>query len=229
MKKGILGLTLVVLVLGTALAATAAELPSSTRQLVALTVSFHRLVTDSEVQTFLKDNHALPFAVFTCAGDLCGVHRIAQSKASVGLVAEAREKAIEMEDNAERGIGGRAQSLIHGRSEKDFVANSDLVEQGQGLLRIAKSVDLLKARAIGGEAIIYGLQVLVSRADAEHLTSVAGITAAPGRLEFTKGGLRVVPPVPEQPINIATNRESKETTISAEEVYEEISRLSLKQ
>jgi hypothetical protein len=227
MKKNLF-LAAIFLGLGLVVAATASELQRSTHQLTSITISFHRLVPDAEVQSLLEANHALAFAIFTCGGDLCGVYRVAQSQASVNLVIAAREKAVEMEDNAERGLAGRAASLIHDRSEQDFEVSSDLIGQGQNLLKVANSVEVLKTRAADGDAIIYGMQALVSREDAERLMNTPGITAELAGFELTKGGLRMVPPVPERPTESALNSGREKAVVPVNSIYEELSRLSVK-
>lgn len=91
---------------------------------------------------------------YSCTmGDLYGVHRVDNTKATSSIVGEARQRTIEMQEAALKGILARSRSLVDGKSQQDFLSNPEEIDRGRSLIGRSKVAASLKRRGEGANLL----------------------------------------------------------------------------
>ncbi len=134
------------------------------------TLHFSTVQAEGRLKTLLQQHSLAPFGVFMTLDDQYGRHYVRPEKASVAVIDAARSTSREMENKYGKSLTVRAKLAAEGK----------LPQQAQERIAAANERRQNRSTALDrGRPIIYGLWVAGSKASADAISRVPGVTVTP--------------------------------------------------
>jgi len=184
-------------VLPTAAERIAAWKQANPGQPLPASVKFDRLLTTGQVDALVRQSGVAPYAVYMWSEGMTGIHRVDRSKARPGVVAEARQRTLEMKEQALVSIAFRAKLFVTANPREKVESQGELASDARSLLIRRDQNEKMLTAVRRGAPMIYGLEVVGTEQQLAALVaspSVAGWEPA----AILKWG-RVAVPHPKPP------------------------------
>jgi hypothetical protein len=136
-------------------------------QVEQFTIRFESVQPEGRIKTLLQQHSLIPFAVFMTLDDQYGRHYVGPSKANLQAIDQARSITRQMEDGYGRSLAHRAKLASEGK----------LPAQAQERIAAVNTRRQNRVSSLDrGRPIIYGLWVTGSKASADAIARVPGVT-----------------------------------------------------
>jgi len=186
---------------------------------IPISISFGARLSDAQVEQLANRYGFVPYAVYMWSEGMTGIHRVDPSKASLGVIAEARQQTIDMKQKAQRSNQVRSQHFVETNPQAKVAADRELEKNAKFLLKVAEQNDKILHAAQSGAPLIFGLEALATPEQVRGLAQEKQIASAEPAV--LKDGKALVPPVTPPAETRGSYRSSVEG-LGAAEAYQRV-------
>lgn len=185
-------------------------------------VSFGARLPDAQVEQVARRYGVLPYAVFMWSDGMSGAHRVENSDASLGVIAEARSATVAMKQKARESNRFRSQRFVDENPEERVASDQALAQRAKFLLSAAEQNERILTAARNGAPLIFALEVLGTPEQIRRLAQDPAVAAVEPAV-IVDG--RVTVPTPPPPAETRNRFESAGIEgLGAAEAYNRVRR-----